>query len=34
MDMKEAASVMKEILGLTCEPIVVKFLTGDLPPKK
>ncbi len=27
MDMKEAASVMKEILGLTYEPIAVKFLT-------
>ena len=26
MDMKEAASVMKEILGLTYEPIAVKFL--------
>ena len=27
MDMKEAADVMKEILGLTYEPIAVKFLT-------
>ena len=27
MDMKEAASVMKEILSLTYEPIAVKFLT-------
>ena len=26
MDLKEAASVMKEILGLTYEPIAVKFL--------
>ncbi len=29
MDMKEAASVMKEILSLTYEPIAVKFLTEE-----
>ena len=32
MDMKEAASLMKEILGLTYEPIAVKFLTGKTQP--
>jgi hypothetical protein len=31
MDMKEAASVMKQILGLTYEPIAVKFLTEKTP---
>ena len=31
MDMKEAASVMKEILGLTYEPIAVKFLVERTP---
>jgi uncharacterized protein (DUF169 family) len=31
MDMKEASSVMKEILGLTYEPIAVKFLTEKTP---
>lgn len=34
MDMKEAASVMKGILGLSCEPIAVKFFTGKTPPAR
>ncbi len=27
MELTKAAEIMKEVLGLTCEPIAVKFLT-------
>ena len=31
MELTKAAEVMKEVLGLKCEPIAVKFLTEKTP---
>lgn len=32
MELNKAANVIKEVLGLTYEPIAVKFLAGKIPP--